>query len=109
VAEHIASPKMYVGIFLALMVCTAATVWAAYINLGRMNIVIALVIATLKATLVVLFFMHAKYSPQRTQLIIICAVFWLGIMLALTLSDYQTRVPTSGRLIAPVSSAIHAA
>ena len=107
-SEHIASPKMYVGIFLALMVCTAATVWAAYVNLGQMNIVIALVIATFKATLVVLFFMHAKYSPKRTHLIIICAVFWLGIMLALTLSDYETRVPTSGQLVAPVSSQIHA-
>ena len=90
-SEHIASPKMYVGIFLALMICTGATVWAAYINLGQMNIVIALAIATLKATLVVLFFMHAKYSPGRTHLVIICAVFWLGIMLALTLSDYETR------------------
>ncbi len=90
-SEHIASPKLYIGIFLALMICTAATVWAAYINLGQYNIVIALAIATLKATLVVLFFMHAKYSPGRTQLVIFCAVFWLGIMLALTLSDYTTR------------------
>lgn len=90
-SEHIASPKLYVGIFLALMVCTAATVWAAYVNLGPLNIVIALVIASFKATLVVLFFMHAKYSPGRTQLVIFCAVFWLGIMLALTLTDYETR------------------
>jgi cytochrome c oxidase subunit 4 len=90
---------MYVGIFLALMVCTAATVWAAYVNLGQLNIVIALAIATFKATLVVLFFMHAKYSPKRTQLIVFCAVFWLGIMLALTLTDYETRVSTSGALI----------
>ena len=51
----------------------------------------ALAIATLKATLVVLYFMHARYSPKRTQLVIICAVFWLAIMLALTLSDYTTR------------------
>jgi cytochrome c oxidase subunit IV len=91
VSEHIASPKMYVGIFLALMICTALTVWAAYINLGPWNIVVALAIASLKASLVVLFFMHAKYSPGRTQLVIFCAVFWLGIMLALTLSDYSTR------------------
>jgi cytochrome c oxidase subunit 4 len=56
-----------------------------------LNIVIALAIASLKATLVVLFFMHAKYSPGRTKLVIFCAVFWLGIMLALTLSDYETR------------------
>jgi hypothetical protein len=53
--------------------------------------------------------MHAKYSPKRTHLIIICAVFWLGIMLALTLSDYQTRVRTSGRLVAPIPSQTHVA
>jgi cytochrome c oxidase subunit 4 len=97
VSEHIASPKLYVGIFLALMVCTAATVGAAYIKLGPMNIVVALAIATLKATLVVLFFMHAKYSPGRTQMVIFCAIFWLGIMLALTLSDYETRHDESRR------------
>jgi len=91
VSDHIVPPKVYVGIFLSLMVLTAATVAAAYVNLGAFNIVVALAIATLKATLVVLFFMHARYSPGRTQLVIICAVFWLAIMLALTLSDYVTR------------------
>jgi cytochrome c oxidase subunit 4 len=94
---------MYIGIFLALMFCTAATVWAAYVNLGPLNIVIALVIASIKATLVVLFFMHAKYSPKRTQLVIFCAVFWLAIMLALTLSDYETRHEVS-RQSAPPSA-----
>jgi len=91
VSEHIVPPKVYVGIFLSLMVLTAATVAAAYVNLGALNIVVALAIATLKATLVVLYFMHARYSPKRTQLVIVCAVFWLAIMLALTLSDYSTR------------------
>jgi cytochrome c oxidase subunit 4 len=101
-SEHIASPKLYIGIFLALMVCTAATVAAAYVKLGALNIVVALAIATLKASLVVLFFMHAKYSPKRTQLVIICAIFWLGIMLALTLSDYETRHDVTGQ-ISPTS------
>jgi cytochrome c oxidase subunit 4 len=91
VSEHIVSPKVYVGIFLSLMVLTAATVVAAYVNLGPFNIVIALAIASVKATLVVLYFMHARYSPNRTHLVIIAAVFWLAIMLALTLSDYVTR------------------
>jgi cytochrome c oxidase subunit IV len=90
------------------MVCTGATVGAAYIKLGAMNIVVALAIATLKATLVVLFFMHAKYSPKRTQLVIICAVFWLGIMLALTLSDYETRHEIS-RVNAPSTVVIEPA
>jgi cytochrome c oxidase subunit 4 len=91
VSEHIVSPKVYVGIFLSLMVLTAATVVAAYVNLGPFNIVIALAIASVKATLVVLYFMHARYSPNRTHMVIIAAVFWLAIMLALTLSDYVTR------------------
>jgi cytochrome c oxidase subunit 4 len=91
VSEHIVPPKVYIGIFLSLMVLTAATVGAAYVNLGALNIVVALAIATVKATLVVLYFMHARYSPKRTQLVIISAVFWLAIMLALTLSDYSTR------------------
>jgi len=73
------------------MVLTAATVAAAYVNLGPFNIVIALAIASVKATLVVLYFMHARYSPKRTHLVIIAAVFWLAVMLALTLSDYVTR------------------
>jgi cytochrome c oxidase subunit 4 len=102
VSEHIVSPKIYVVIFLSLMVGTTLTVWAAYQNFGAFNIVIALGIASIKATLVVLFFMHAKYSPRRTQLVVICAVFWLAIMLALTLSDYSTR-EHQGRLASPAT------
>jgi cytochrome c oxidase subunit 4 len=108
VSDHIASPKLYVGIFLALMVGTALTVFAAYRDLGPWNIVVALAIATFKATLVVLFFMHAKYSPKRTHLVIICAVFWLGIMLALTLTDYHTRHDIS-RLRGPAATVAQSA
>jgi len=91
VAEHIVSPKIYVMIFLSLMAGTGLTVWAAFRNFGPFNIVIALAIASFKATLVVLYFMHARYSPRRTHLVIVSSVFWLAIMLALTLSDYSTR------------------
>ena len=101
-SEHIVSPKIYLAIFLTLMVGTAITVWAAFQNFGKFNIVIALAIATFKATLVVLYFMHARYSPKRTQLVIVCSVFWLAIMLALTLSDYQTREHTVNQLAPPV-------
>ena len=73
------------------MLGTGITVWAAFQDFGKYNIVIALAIATIKATLVVLYFMHARYSPKRTQLVIVCSVFWLAIMLALTLTDYDTR------------------
>ena len=89
--EHIVSPKIYLAIFATLMAGTAITVWAAFQNFGKFNIVIALAIATIKATLVVLYFMHARYSPTRTQLVIVCSVFWLAIMLSLTLADYNTR------------------
>jgi cytochrome c oxidase subunit 4 len=91
VSEHIVSPKIYFAIFAVLMIGTAITVWAAFQNFGKLNIVIALAIATIKATFVVLYFMHARYSPKRTQLVIVCSVFWLAIMLALTLTDYDTR------------------
>lgn len=90
-SEHIVSPKIYAVIFLTLMAGTGFTVWAAFQNFGRFNIIIALAIATFKATLVVLYFMHARYTPKRTQMVIVCAIFWLAIMLSLTLSDYRTR------------------
>ena len=99
-SEHIVSPKVYIVIFVSLMLGTGITIWAAFQNFGKFNIVIALAIATIKATLVVLYFMHARYSPGRTQLVIVCSVFWLAIMLALTLADYDTR-PHDITLAAP--------
>ena len=106
-SEHIVSPKIYFSIFLALIIGTSLTTWAAFQDFGQFNIVIALAIATTKATLVVLYFMHARYSPKRTQLVIVCAIFWLAIMLALTLADYQTRNPRLSHFASPV--AIYAA
>ena len=90
-AEHVVPPTIYLGIFAALMLGTAATVWAAYQNFGNFNIVIAIGIASIKATLVVLYFMHARYASKRTQLMVLTGIFWLAIMLFLTLSDYATR------------------
>jgi cytochrome c oxidase subunit 4 len=93
--HHIVSPKIYFAIFAALMICTILTIWAAEVDLNHifsgMNIVVALTIATFKAALVVLFFMHGKYSSKRTQMVIICSVFWLAVMLFMTMSDYLTR------------------
>jgi len=95
VSEHIVSPKIYRLIFFVLMVLTGTTVYAATVDLNQyfagLNVIVALVIATCKATLVVLFFMHAYYSSKRTQLIIIAGVFWLAIMLFMTLGDYGSR------------------
>ena len=93
--HHIVSPKVYFGVFSALMICTIITVYAATVDLNSyfsgLNVIVALVIATFKACLVVLFFMHGKYSPRRTQMVIICSVFWLAIMLFMTMSDYISR------------------
>jgi cytochrome c oxidase subunit IV len=101
--EHIVSPGIYVAIFFALLFGTGLTVWAAFQNFAQFNIVIALGIASIKATLVVLYFMHARYSPKRTQLVIACAVFWLAIMLTLTLADYQTRDPRLSQFASPAT------
>lgn len=95
-SEHIVKPGTYLVIITTLLVLTGLTVTAAYRDLGKFNIVVALVIATLKATLVVLFFMHAKYSPRRTQMVILSGIFWLAILLFMTLSDYVSRIDYRG-------------
>ena len=94
--EHIVKPGTYLAIITILLALTGITVYAAYVNLGKFNIVVALAIATAKATLVVLFFMHAKYSPRRTQLVIVAGIFWLALLLFMTLSDYVSRIDYRG-------------
>lgn len=89
--EHIVSPKIYYGIFIALTVLTVVTWSIAKVDLGRMNAVVALTIAVIKATLVVLYFMHVRYSSRLTWVFVGAGFFWLAIMVALTLSDYMTR------------------
>ena len=79
-------------IFLALIVGTLVTAWVAFYDFpGPLNAVIALTIACVKAALVVLFFMHLRYSARLTWVILGAAIFWLAIMFALTFSDYSTR------------------
>jgi cytochrome c oxidase subunit 4 len=89
--EHILPRRVYYTVFLILMFCTYLTVQIAFLDLGRINSVAALVIAVFKATLVVLFFMHVKYSTRLTWVVVLAGIFWLGIMLALTMGDYLTR------------------
>ena len=88
---HVSSLKVYIGIFLTLMALTAITVAVAYINLGQLNKVVALGIASFKATLVVLYFMHVKYASRMTKLVVVSGLFFLGIMLTLTMADYSSR------------------
>ena len=89
--EHIVQPRVYYLIFIALAVLTVATWSIAKIDLGRMNAVVALTIAVIKATLVVLYFMHVRYSSRLTWVFVCAGFFWLAIMVALTLGDYMTR------------------
>ncbi len=89
--HHIVSPIVYVVILLCLLVGTALTVWASFWELGVWNPIIALAIATAKMMLVVLFFMHVKYSSKLTKLTIFSGIFMFGVLIALTLSDYMTR------------------
>jgi cytochrome c oxidase subunit 4 len=88
---HIATVKSYVGIFLTLMVLTTITVIVAYINLGQFNKIVALGIASLKATLVILYFMHVKYSSRLTKLVVVAGFFFLVVLLGLTMADYASR------------------
>ncbi|MBZ5678491.1 MAG: cytochrome C oxidase subunit IV family protein [Acidobacteriia bacterium] len=92
-SEHGTSIGFYVMIFLILLVLTGVTVSAAFINLGPLNPILALGIATTKALLVVLFFMHVKGASEKlVKLVVLSAVFFLLILLGLTLSDYATRL-----------------
>jgi cytochrome c oxidase subunit IV len=91
-SEHIVPVRVYAGVFLALMAGTALTVFAAFHDFPwQFNTVIALTIAVIKATLVVLYFMHVRYSSRLIWVIVASALFWLAILFALTLSDYWTR------------------
>ena len=90
-AEHIVPKRVYYTIFAILMLCTLLTVLIAFVDLGPFNTVAALTIAVFKAALVVLYFMHVKYSTRLTWAVVAGSVFWLGILLVLTMSDYLTR------------------
>ena len=91
-SEHIVSTKLYYAIWIALLILTGVTASVAFIDLGPFNTVVALVIATLKAVLVLLFFMHLKYTSEKmTSVVVISAILWLLILLALSLADYSTR------------------
>ncbi len=89
--SHVVPVSLYVGIWAALMIFTALTVFAARLELHVFNIVVALLIATIKGTLVVLFFMHLRYSTKLTMATVVAAMFFLFLLLGLTMTDYLTR------------------
>jgi cytochrome c oxidase subunit 4 len=99
--HHIVSPMTYGLILLTLLVATGLTVWMSFIDLGEWHItngltlfwnpVVALLIACTKMTLVVLFFMHVKYSSRLTKLTVFCGLFTFMALVGMTLCDYFTR------------------
>lgn len=83
--------NVYFLIFGLLMVLTSITVAVAFVNLGTLNVFVALTIAIVKALLVILFFMHVRYSSRLTKLFVSAGIFWFLILIAFTVSDYATR------------------
>ena len=90
-SDHVVSWKVYVAVFLALVVLTVVTVVAAGYDFGPLNVIVALGIAITKATLVVLYFMHARYAGGLTHLVVLSSVAFFFILVFLTMSDYATR------------------
>ncbi|MGB7266599.1 MAG: cytochrome C oxidase subunit IV family protein [Terracidiphilus sp.] len=89
--HHIVSPKIYAAVAIALLVLTGTTAGVSYIELGVFNAVVALAIAVLKMTLVVLFFMHVKYSAKLTKLTVAAGFFVFLVLISMTLTDYMSR------------------
>jgi cytochrome c oxidase subunit 4 len=89
--EHIVSPKVYLAIGAALLVLTATTTGVSYIDLGSFNAVVALAIACTKMTLVVLFFMHVKYSSKLTMMTVASGFFTFIVLIMMTMTDYISR------------------
>jgi cytochrome c oxidase subunit 4 len=99
-AEKIVTPKTYLTVFVALMVLTAITVTFSRLPVSEdWHTVIGLGIAAVKASLVILFFMHVLYSTRLTWLVALSGLLWLGILIGYTLTDYVSRGwnPTAGR------------
>ena len=89
--HHVTSLPVYIGIFVALMILTGLTVAVSRVDVGALNTPIALAIAVIKATLVVLFFMHVIHSTRLTWVVIISSFLWLGLLFVLSFADYLTR------------------
>ena len=89
--EHVVPIRIYVIIFVTLVVLTGVTTAVAYVDLGPMNVVVMLLIAFFKATLVVLYFMHVRFTSRLTQIAAASGFAWLMILIGLTLSDVLTR------------------
>jgi cytochrome c oxidase subunit IV len=90
-ADHVVPVRTYLLVFASLMVLTFLTVAASRYDFGEANTIVAMAIAVLKATLVVLFFMHVKYSNRLVQLLVAASFVWLALLIGGALSDYVSR------------------
>jgi cytochrome c oxidase subunit 4 len=88
---HVVPPRVYYTIFAILMALTAITVAVSFTDLGPLNTVVALGIASIKAGLVILYFMHVRYGTGLTWLVVAAGFAWLGILLVFTMADVVTR------------------
>lgn len=92
-SEHVSSAGLYWFVWLILIVCTVLTAVVSTVDLGQFNTVVALGIATFKATLVALIFMNVKYTSEKmTKVILLFAIGWLLLLLFLSLADYSSRL-----------------
>ena len=88
---HVVPKRIYFGIFGSLLALTALTTGVAYVDLGQWNTIVALIIACCKATLVILFFMHLRWSPRLMRIVVLSAILWLAILISLTTTDFFSR------------------
>lgn len=102
-SDHVSPVSLYVTIFFALMILTGVTVAAAFVNLGQFNFAVAMLIAGFKASLVVWYFMHVKYQSHLTKLTVATGLFFLALLLGLSLVDYVSRDNFSGYVTPPVT------
>ncbi len=89
--HHVTPIRLYIGVLVLLGGLTALTVWIAFVDLGQFSTPVALLIATVKTTAVILYFMHLKYSTKLTWIVVGAAFLWLGVLFSLTLVDYLSR------------------
>ncbi|OLC96543.1 MAG: hypothetical protein AUH86_09415 [Acidobacteria bacterium 13_1_40CM_4_58_4] len=92
-SAHVVPKKTYIAVWITLMILTVVTAAVSRIDLGKVSAIVALTIATGKALLVVLFFMGVKYISQKMTIVVIVAgIFWLAILMVLSMADYGTRL-----------------
>jgi cytochrome c oxidase subunit IV len=91
-SETIVSKGTYFTVWIALLILLAATVAVSYVQLGFLNIIATIAIAAIKAVIIIMYFMHVRYSPRLVWVFVGAGFFWLSILFALALGDYYTRI-----------------